>query len=186
MNKGGEIMGSDSEKSCYNCEHYTDTIGENGYCKLYRHNTDSPDVVCLKYSLKSSSPTDLIPINKNLNIKEKFRQPLNKGLYISSILGCVIFSVILVLFGIVIAFTVSSIESVGVSTKVIFIVSALVFILSVTAMLYMLVLRYFSMRFLVSVSALVFLIFMLVFYDTAWAVFNDFVLQLILVVFKQP
>lgn len=178
-------MNSASDKSCFNCEHYTNSIGENGYCKLYRHNTDSPDVVCSKHSLKTKQMIVEAAVNKAVPIKEKYRQPLNRGLYVSSILGCVIFSVIFVLFGIVIAFTVSSMESVAINTKVIFIVAVCAFLLSVIAMLYMLVLRFFSMRFVVSVSALAFLIYMLGSYATAWSNFNDFVLSLISVVFPQ-
>lgn len=178
-------MIQNAEKSCYKCEYYTDSIGENGYCKLYRHNTDSPEVVCPKFQIKTEKQSTVCSDAKNILIKEKYRQPLNKGLYISSVLGCVIFSVVFVLFGIVLALTVSSMELVETTTKVIFISSALILLLSVIAMLYMLVFRFLSMRFIVSVSALVLLIFLLVFYDTAWSTFNDFVLNMISVVFKQ-
>ena len=177
---------SEYKKSCFTCSHYTDSIGENGYCKLYRHNTDSPEVACSKYEQKSATHKPTAQESLNANIKEKCKQPLNKGFYISSVFGCMIFSVFFVLFGIVIAFTVSSLDSVELLTKVIFIISTVVFTLSLVIMLYMLVLRFSSMRFIVSVLSLIFLIGMLVFYDSAWSAFNNFALNLIKIVFGQP
>ena len=177
---------SEYNKTCFNCSYYTDSIGEKGYCKLYRHNIDSPEVVCSKYEQKSATYKPAAQESLSENIKGRYKQPLNKGFYISSILGCMIFSVIFVLFGIVIAFTVSSMESVELLTKVIFIIATVVFILSLVIMLYMLVLRFSSMRFIVSVLSLIFLICMLIFYDSAWSAFNNFALNLIKFVFGQP
>ncbi len=179
-------MGSDAEKTCLDCRYYTDSIGSNGYCKLYRHNIETADVVCSKFEIKNIQQPQSVPDNINFFNNERYKQPLNKGLYISGILGCVIFSVIFVLFGMVIGITVSSFSTVSVTHKVIFISAVSVLILSITAMLYMLVLKFLSMRFAVSVASILTIILMLIFYDTAWSGFNDFVLQLIQIVFRQP
>ena len=179
-------MGSDAKKTCLDCKHYTDSIGSKGYCKFYRHNIESADVVCSKFEVKNIQQTHNVIENKNFFNNERYKQPLNRGLYLSGFLGCVIFSVIFVLFGMVIGITVSSFSSVSVTHKVIFISAVSVVILSVTAMLYMLVLKFLSMRFVVSVASLLSIILMLIFYDTAWSGFNDFVLQLIQIVFRQP
>ncbi len=52
-------MAEENKNTCYDCEYFTDGIGKNGYCSLYRHNISLPEKICSKFEKKKKDQTVL-------------------------------------------------------------------------------------------------------------------------------
>ncbi len=176
MNKNG---------SCLECRHYTDDIGDKGYCKLYRHNTSAPDVACPKFEKKESKEK-----RSSFNVEKvksyvmdeanrsRYKNSANKMLFALSVACMSVLSILLIFFSVVLCATLATFAEVRVLHKVIFIVVTGSFVISFIVILGMLLSKFRVMRLIIPMVSLVILICMLVFSDEVWFDFNSLIMQI--------
>lgn len=184
-------MALNNTHSCYECKYHTDTIGENGYCKLYRHNVSTPEVMCPKFEQKDIK--SIKDINQEIKdvvsdlqktIKSDRKTASKRALLIASVCGCMVFSVFAILFAITIAMTVMSFNTVDLTARIILIITESVFLISFIVLSYMLVYRFVFMRILYLATSIISVIFMLIYYNTLWFKFHGIILAVLQTVFN--
>lgn len=173
------------DKSCLNCRYYTDDIGEKGYCKLYRHNTSTPDVACPKFEKKENKEKrssfnvermkGYVLDEANLN---RYKSSANKMLFMLSVACMSVLSVLLIFFSVVLCATLATFAQVRTLYKVIFIVVTVSFVISFIVILGMLLSKFKVMRLIVPLVSFVILIWMLVFSNEIWFDFNSLIMQI--------
>lgn len=185
------VIELDINNSCPDCKYYTDTIGEKGYCRLYRHKISTPEVMCPKFEHKEVESTkdngfDIKAMVSDFqkNIKTDHKTALNKALLLASIFGCGVFTVLAIIFAVIIGTTVVAFAEVDNTTKTIFIVTVCLFLLSVLILTYMLVHRFVSMRIVCIVASFLSVFFMLINNSAMWFNFHDLILNLLETVFN--
>ncbi|MBP3442251.1 MAG: hypothetical protein J6L62_05535 [Clostridia bacterium] len=172
-------------ESCLNCRYYTDDIGDKGYCKLYRHNTASPDVACPKFEKKETKERKdtqeaekvkgsvLSELSKN-----KYKASVNKGLLISSVVCTAVLSILLLIFSATICVTFATAGQVSLLHRVIFIVLVAAFVISLIVVVCMLLSRFKVMRIIITAVSIVIVVVMLIFSDRIWFDFYSLVIVL--------
>lgn len=184
-------MALNNTHSCFECKYYTDTIGKNGYCKLYRHNVSTPEVMCPKFEQKDFK--SLKDINQEIkdvvsdlqkSIKIDRKAASKRALLIASVCSCMVFSVLALIFAIIIAMNVMSFNTVDLTTRIIFIITESVFLISFIVLSYMLVYRFVSMRILYLTMSVISVIFMLINYNSLWFNFHGLILAVLRTVFN--
>lgn len=178
-------------ESCLNCRYYTDDIGDKGYCKLYRHNTSSPDVACPKFEkkeLKERRSTfnvdrvrEFVLTDKNML---KYKSSANKMIAFLSIFCTAVISVLLLLFSTILCATLAIFAEVRTLHKVIFIGVAGAFVISFIVILCMLLSKFRVMRYIIPVVSFVVMILMLVFSNEIWFDFNSLIMEISEVIFN--
>lgn len=171
--------------SCLNCRYYTDDIGEKGYCKLYRHNTATPDVPCPKFEKNESKERKNTPIAEKAKVsvlselsKNKYKSSVNKGLLISSVVCTAVLSILLLIFSATICVTFATAAQVSLLHRVIFIVLVTAFVISLIVVVCMLLSRFKVMRIIIPVISMVIVIVMLIFSDKVWFDFYSLIIVL--------
>lgn len=177
--------------SCKECTYYTDTIGKNGYCKLYRHNISTPEVMCPKFEQKDNKgikdinfdiKSVVLDLQKSIKLDRKSAS--KRALLVASVCSCIVFSVFAIIFAITIAITVMSFNTVDLTTRVIFIITVSVFLISFIVLSYMLVYRFVTMRILYLAASTLSVIYMLMNYNTLWFNFHGIILRVLETVFN--
>lgn len=177
--------------TCCDCKHYTDSIGENGYCKLYRHNISSLDVRCSKFeeSEKTGSKdagfdfkVAVHEIHKNILVDRKIA--LKRLLLTASVFSCLVFTVMSAIFAVTIVTAVMSFGDIDLTKRIIFLVTVCLFLLSLLLFSFMLTYRFTAMRIFFIVASLLCVAFMLLNNTLLWFNFHDFVMNLVEEIFN--
>lgn len=178
-------------ESCLNCKYYTDDIGDKGYCKLYRHNTSSPDVACPKFE-KNETKERKTAFNvervKGYVLDEanmmRYKSSANKMLFVLSVACTAILSVLLLFFCAVLCATLATFAEVRMLHKAIFIVVTGAFVISFIVILCMLLSKFKIMRLIVSIAAFAVIIWMIVFSNEIWFDFNALIMEISKTIFN--
>ncbi len=181
----------DTQKSCLNCKHYTDDIGKKGYCKLYRHNTSSPEYACPKFDTKESKERKVV-INmgrmKELVITEdsmkKYKSSVNRMLLILSVVCTTVLSVLLLIFSAILCATLAAFEEVRLLHRVIFIVVVGSFVVSLIVIVGMLVSKFRVMSFIIPLLSLMIMILLLIFSNEIWLDFHALIMDISKTIFN--
>lgn len=171
--------------SCLNCRHYTDNIGDKGYCKLYRHNTSLPDVVCSKFE-KNDIPerrnTFTVERVREIVISEvtknRYKFSMNRLMTMTSVVCTTVLSVLLLIFSTTLCATLATFNQVSVLHRVIFIVLVAAFVISFIVIVCMLLSRFRVMRIIVPIVSLIIVIILLVFPVEIWFDFHSLIFNL--------
>lgn len=175
--------------SCHDCKHFTDSIGQNGYCLLYRHNITTPDK-CSKYEYIDIKQTDSMDIEskgsvQNLHKNDADRKnTLERLLLGASVLSCSIFTVIAIFFAVIIGTTLMSFDSADFTMRIVLLVTVCLFLLSALVISFMLVHRFVVMRIVYFVFSLLSVAFMLINDSLLWFNFHDLTLNLLETIFN--
>lgn len=82
---------------CNNCSHYSDGLGEKGYCKLYHHNISVPERVCSRYEMKKRKIYDFrraTEEKKDAEKVEKYAQDTRRLSYMTGIVELIVLSIV--------------------------------------------------------------------------------------------
>ena len=177
--------------SCTDCKHYTDSIGAKGYCKLYRHNTSSPDIACPKFEkIENKERKSTLTVERVREIvisevsKSRSKFSMNRIWMMTSVVCTTVLSVLLLIFSTTLCATLATFNQVSLLHRVIFIVLVAAFVISLIVIVCMLLARFRVMRIVVSVLALITVIILLVFSDEVWFDFYSVIINLSETVFN--
>ena len=172
-------------ESCEKCRNYTADIGDKGYCKLYRHETSTPEKVCPRYEPRESKEwKNVLNIDKvrefvNTEVsKELYRQTKGRMLYSVSVLCSAIISIFLLIFSVTLGTVVATFADISLLHRVIFIVLVGAFVISVIVILGMLISKFRFIRLIVPLVTLFVIIFMFLFSDEVWFDFHVWIMKL--------
>ncbi len=180
--------------TCCECKYYTDSIGENGYCKFYRHNISTPDVTCSNFekaeSLNTLNTKDINPdseavvheTHKNILIDRK--TALKRLLLTASVFSCLVFAVLSAIFAVTIGTAIMSFGDIDLTMRIVFLVTVCLFQLSLLLLACMLAYRFTAMRIFFIVASLLCVAFMLLNNTLLWFNFHDFVMNLVEEIFN--
>lgn len=187
-----------NKSSCYDCEHYTDKLGKNGYCKYYRHDISVPEMICSKFEEK-------IKINKKIdnqgeknketkkadNLKDESKTRQNnykirteRILLASGILGCIILMIIGLIFGASIGSAVFPIQAIPFWQKLVFAAVILLIVLGISLLILTLVRKFVQARIIVFISTLVLVMIILMNYNSIWFELHSFTMDAIEAIFN--
>ena len=179
--KGGEAV-AEEKQGCYGCDHYIASVGEKGYCKLYRHETSLPEMCCPRFEEKKK---DEPQIHEKIKIEKKtpvLRQNEN-FLALAAFFACTVLSVIGLMFGLYFVITLIGLPFVLTAVKVLTVLGT--FALSLLGIFFLfnlgkkfLVARLFELFITVFVVA-----YVLINYETIWFNFHNFIMQVFYFVF---
>lgn len=171
--------------SCLDCKHYTDDIGDKGYCKLYRHNTASPEFACPKFDKKETKER-----KNNFNVERvkglvldeasmtKYKTSANRMLLPLSVICITVLSVLLLIFSSILCVTLATYAEVRTLYKAIFIVVVGSFVISFIVVVCMLLSKFRAMRFIVPICSLLLIIFLLVYSNEVWFDFHSLIMTI--------
>ncbi len=177
--------------SCLNCKHYTDDIGDKGYCKLYRHNTSSPDVTCPKFEKKETKER-----RNNFNVERvkelvfdeasmsKYKSSANKMLLPLSVVCITVLSIVLLIFSTILCATLATYAEVKTLHKVIFIVVVGAFVISFIVIICMLLSKFRVTRFIVPGLSLLLVLFLLIYSNEIWFDFHSLIMTISKTIFN--
>lgn len=98
-------MAEENKNTCYDCEYFTDEIGKNGYCSLYRHNIALPDKICSKFEKKKKDQTVLLNreiFSEEANRKSEFKYKYDQHLsYFTGIISAFVLIIALLIIDII-------------------------------------------------------------------------------------
>lgn len=185
------VINLNKPNTCYNCKHYTDSIGENGYCTLYRHNVSTPDVQCSKFENKDKS----VGYETELNFREteqdfhrKIKMDRKKAwkhmLWIASVFSCLVFTVIAIIFAIIAGTAIMSFDTVAITMRIVFIATVCLFLISFLLLSFMLVHRFTVMRIVYICASLGCVAFMLLNESLLWFNFHDLIVGILEEIFN--
>lgn len=172
-------------ESCEKCRNYTADIGDKGYCKLYRHETNYPEKVCPRYELRDSKEwKNVLHIDKVKELvnadtsKELYKQTRSRMLYSISVLCTAIISIFLLIFSVTLGVVLATFTEISLLHRIIFILLVGSFVISVIVILGMLISKFRFMRLIVPVVTLFAIIFMFLFSDAVWFDFHVWIMKL--------
>lgn len=175
----------EQKNSCLDCIHYTDSIGDKGYCKLYRHNTSSPDVACPKFEKnenKERKNTLTVEMVKEIVISEvsknRHKFSMDRILMMTSVICTTVLSVLLLIFSTTLCVSLATFNQVSVLHRVIFIVLVAAFVISFIVIVCMLLSRFKVMRIIVPAVSFVTVIFLLAFSNEVWFDFHSLIINI--------
>lgn len=169
-------------KDCFDCKFYNASVGEKGYCTLYRHETVMPEIACIKYEKQEDEPKS----------KSRFvatyegngRRKIINALMFSAFAACTVLTVIGLMLGAYLNIAVFSIPQFPTVYKVISVLLTAVIALFVTHMLFILAKKYITARIIELVLAVAVVIIILVNYDTIWFNFTNLTVHFVNLIFK--
>ena len=168
--------------TCYDCKYYTDSLGPDGYCTLYRHNLSS-DIKCSKFERKDlkdikNTGFDIksAMLDLQTNIKNDRKKALRHMLWIASVFSCLVFTVMAIIFAIITGTAIMSFDSVAITMRAVFIATVCFFLLSFLLISFMLVYRF--------TASLCCVVFMLLNESLLWFNFHDLMVGLIKEIFN--
>lgn len=171
--------------SCLNCKHYTEDIGDKGYCKLYRHNTASPEVACPKFEKKETKER-----KNSFNVERvrefvfdeasmtKYKSSATKMLLPLSISCITVLSILLLIFSSILCATLATYADVRTLYKIIFIVVVGSFVISFIVVVCMLLSKFRVMRFIIPAISLLIILLLLIFSNEVWFDFHSLIMTI--------
>lgn len=171
--------------SCLDCKHYTEDIGDKGYCKLYRHNTASPEIACPKFERKETKERrntfnvervkelvfDEASMNRYKNSATKMFMPL-------SVMCVTVLSILLLIFSSILCATLATYAEVRTLHKAIFIIVVGSFVISLIVVVCMLLSKFRVMRFIVPALSFFIILFLLIFSNEVWFDFHSLIMTI--------
>lgn len=175
----------EKKESCLNCRHYTDDIGDKGYCKLYRHNTSLPDFACPKFEKKEARErrnTLTVEMVKDIVLSEvsknKNKFSMNRMLMMASVVCITVLSVLLLIFSTTLCATLATFNQVSVLHRTIFIILVAAFVISSIVIVCMILSRFKAMRIIILIISLAVVIILLAFSNEIWFDFHSLIINL--------
>ena len=170
--------------SCKKCIHYTDSRSAEGFCKYSRHTITIPDKICSMYRTEDPGAGNAPPAETDLSPPESFKKDGRSFLLIPGIISCLLIFLICVVF--MSPFELSLIKHSGISILTKVAVSAAISLTVIGFFLFVLFLtmKFRPVRIIVSVIAVVVIIFTLFNYNTLWYYVNSFFSELIEIIFN--
>ena len=168
--------------ACLDCKHYTEDIGDKGYCKLYRHNTASPEIACPKFESKERKNNfnvervrgfvlDEASMNRYKNSATKMFMPL-------SVMCVTVLSILLLIFSSILCATLATYAEVRTLYKAIFIIVVGSFVISLIVVVCMLLSKFRVMRFIIPALSFFIILFLLVFSNEVWFDFHSLIMTI--------
>lgn len=168
--------------SCLDCKHYTEDIGDKGYCKLYRHNTASPEIACPKFESKERKNNfnvervrgfvlDEASMNRYKNSATKMFMPL-------SVMCVTVLSILLLIFSSILCATLATYAEVRTLYKAIFIIVVGSFVISLIVVVCMLLSKFRVMRFIIPALSFFIILFLLIFSNEVWFDFHSLIMTI--------
>lgn len=163
--------------SCKKCIHYTDSLGDNGFCKFYRHNITVPDKICSMYQTNSTAAGDDPPAEVDLGLLESFKKDGKNFWLIPGIIGCLLLFLISVVFLSPFELSIVNYSGIPAPTKI-----AVTAVMSLAVIGFFLLLLYLTLKFrpvriAVSLITVVVIIFTLFNYSALWYSVNSYVTE---------
>lgn len=164
---GGDVLESDKH-SCFECEHYIGSVGENGYCKRFRHETSMPDTACTSFEAKKTEniipPTDTQTVESKGHEAVKLHNCLISGSFFADTVLMIIVFMFATYFGINLVAT----PIIPVYFKIIALILSLVVVLLFAELIFRTARRFISACIIEMAVALGVVIMFLVYYDSIW------------------
>lgn len=168
--------------ACLDCKHYTEDIGDKGYCKLYRHNTASPEIACPKFESKERKNNfnvervrgfvlDEASMNRYKNSATKMFMPL-------SVMCVAVLSILLLIFSSILCATLATYAEVRALYKAIFIIVVGSFVISLIVVVCMLLSKFRVMRFIIPALSFFIILFLLIFSNKVWFDFHSLIMTI--------
>lgn len=169
--------------SCFTCRHYTDSLGEKGYCMLYRHETTLPSISCVKHEIKTVDPKK-IKEYKTAEKPDSSRRYIN-FLAFASFFSSTVLTVIAMLFALYFCITVFSVNGFETVYKVVILLGSLTVALFFTYMLYTLGKKFLAARLIELFFTVFIVVYVLMNYNTIWFSFHNLILEFIDLIFSR-
>ena len=169
---------AEEKQGCYGCDHYIASVGEKGYCKLYRHETSLPEMCCPRYEERKKEE----PKPKEIKRVEKKTPVLQKNgnfLALAAFFACTVLTVIGLMFGLYFSVTVFSLTYISTSVKVISFFATLAVILFGAFLMFNIGKKYLVARLLELFTTVLVVVSVLINYETIWFRFHNLVIQII-------
>lgn len=170
-------MAGEENKSCFDCEHYIATVGEKGYCKLYRHETTVPEICCPRFEEKKK----IVRETTELKIEEKTsdsRQKIN-FLAMASFFACTVLTVIILMFEMYFIVTIFEIDIIPTPIKIGILVLSLALIALFILFLFNIGKKYLVARLLELFFTVFIMVTVLINYETIWFSFHNFIVDFV-------
>lgn len=166
---------------CFDCKFYNASVGEKGYCTLYRHETVLPEIACIKYEKKQDEPqNDSFAVR---HMTARWRRFINALMY-GAFASCTVLTVISLMMCAYLDIEVFTIQQISPIFKILIVVLTAIFVLFMTHLLFILAKKYITARILELLLAIAVVIYILINYDTIWFDFTNFSVHLVDYVFK--
>ena len=163
-------------KGCYDCEYYISSIGDRGYCKLYRHETTMPDIACPRYEKKEIVQPELQELKTS---KKTFLKKNESFLALASFFACTVLTVILLMFGLYFAVTIYGISVLSLTVKILIVLATIAIISGITFLLFNIGKKYMLMRLFELFLTVFVVVFVLINYEVIWFQFHGLVVSII-------
>ena len=177
-------MSNTEKKNCYDCEYYMSSVGENGYCKLYRHETTMPEIACPRHEEKSKAKPEVHEIKISGN-KTTFKRN-ESFLALASFFACTVLTVIFLMFALYFTVTVYSMPYFSIPSKALILIVTLAAIFLITFLLFTAGKKYMLMRLIELFLTVFVVVFVLIKYETIWFQFHGLVVKIIDLLFNTP
>ena len=168
---------NEDKTSCFDCEHYIASVGEKGYCKLYRHETTLPEISCPRFEKKKEKKIEIKPhhVSEKRNV---MRQNVN-FLAMAAFFASTVLTVISLLFGLYFIITIFSIPHLHIIIKAVVLIATLIVVLLLAAFLFNIGKKYLVARMLELFFTVFIVVFVLINYDTIWFSFHNLVIKIL-------
>lgn len=154
-------------KSCFECKSYIGSVGEKGFCKLYDHETTSPEIACPRF-LKKEKITipDVQPeVKKQSETRLRIVNVLMVGAFLASTVLTILGFIFALYFGISVAVN----DYIPGVLKLMTVFVLFVLVLFGTYILFTLGKKYLWVRFLEIIIAIAAVAVILMKYETIWS-----------------
>ena len=153
--------------ACLDCKHYTEDIGDKGYCKLYRHNTASPEIACPKFESKERKNNFNVERVRGFVLDEasmnRYKSSATKMFMPLSVMCVAVLSILLLIFSSILCATLATYAEVRTLHKAIFIIVVGSFVISLIVVVCMLLSKFRVMRFIIPALSFFIILFLLIF-----------------------
>ena len=163
--------------SCFDCEYYTTSIGEKGYCKLFRHETTLPDTACTRYEKKEAPKYDTGDYSFIPEHTESESMKVINILMVSAFFACTVLTIIGFILGFYFNISVVSTEEIPVVLKILSVLLTVAAVLFGAYVLFSLGKKYVGARIAELFLAVFIVMFVLLNYEDIWSDFSTFTLQ---------
>lgn len=177
ISEGGVSVSDEEKRSCFGCEHYIASVGEKGYCRLYRHETTVPEICCPRFEEKKQVVRETTEIKTETKTTEN-RQSIN-FLAMASFFACTVLTVIVLMFGLYFVVTIFGINTLPSVAKVSILVLTLALIALLILFLFNMGKKYLVARLLELFFTVFIMVFVLINYETIWFSFHGFVVNFV-------
>ena len=168
-------------KSCFECNSYIGSVGEKGFCKLYDHETTSPEIACPRFEEKEKKtiPVEQPEVKKQSETKLKIVNILLVGFFLAS----TIITVLGLIFAMYLGISVVVNDSIPGMLKMMTTFVLLVLVLIGTYVLFTLGKKFLWARFLEIIFAIVAVVVILMKYETIWSSLTVYIARFISIIY---